>query len=899
MFNNSFKFLIPLLLIPAILMVIWFRNGLTVGGGEGGIIFYNTNKTLQLSTSVWIDYMAGISNVNWLSRAPIIYISTLFEKFGIPLFIFQQILFYILMVIGVLSVYYLIRDLLNNHHRKYLISFIAALFYLFNPFSLSQIWGRSLYTQYFAFALLPMTILLFHLGMTRKKFIYGFIIALTSLLFAEAYAFLAFIISYWLVIILYFVFCVFTTKDRKKEIFFGIKFIFLTGLLWLLFNCWWFAPLLSSFATVYIAGISGEAENLGTLRGVSRSYPLDVISRLLHKGYFFDASAYSSVYSTLFFQAISIIPLLFVSVGLVKVIRQRQINLRFFAVLLILGLIVSLGANFPFEVLFVFFFERIIPLQVFRNPFEKFGLVYALGYSVIFAYGLTTFFDKWKFKRLAISLILILTCGIYAWPMWTGRVIAGADKKIGLDIPTYYADLRKWLDKNGDDYRVLFTPIWAGDGAFYRWESGARYQGIDPMISMLDQPPVSNSSRAPYFGDFLSSIRKNMERENVVPAISLLRAKFLIDRKDAIIISDREKDQYKFLTSSIYPPKGIESNLKAICQNKSADSGNNGVAWVICQIPREDGNLRNIRYLHLKLKTNEAAYVEVALRDDREIRIRWDGRADPDYHTGSNDWQYITIPLGNPTEINYDIDFSRVAILEVLAHPKDNALASVGEINVAEIRLDPGIQKEINEFKQVAQFGNLTVFEPINFNSPPEFGSLLKIDQVKDFIELFDKTNKKRNQINVTGFLLPSQNLNKDLTNLDGKSSLQVLEQQKISDTRYWMRVGENTEYGLIILSKRFDPDWKIISGVSQEEIKGGLFGDLNLLRKSALSEDNHFVVNGYANLWRIGDGVNQYSLIFMPQVLADISLKISIFSVLFIFGFLILWIIKKYISLR
>lgn len=899
MSSLSLKLIIPLLLIPAILMIIWFRNGLVLGGGEEGILFYNTSKTLELSTSVWIDYMAGISNINWLPRAPVVYLSNLFEKSGIPLFIFQLILFYTLIVTGMLSVYYLTLSLLNNHNNKYLISFIAALFYLFNPFCFSQVWGRSLYTQYFAFALLPLSLLFFHLGIKRKKYIFGFLIAITSAMLAGAYGFLTFIIVNSLVLVIYFIFHVFSSQDRKPEAIFDIKFIFFTFTLWCLFNTWWFVPLLSSFSTVYIAGISGPDQNLGTLLGVSKSYPLYVIARLLHKGYFFDASAYSPIYSTLIFQLISFIPLFFVGVGLIKTIRKKELmGLKFFVILLILGLVISLGANFPSGELFVWIFKHFNPLQVFRNPFEKFGLVYALGYSVIFAYGLVSFWEKKKFKNLVLVAILILTCGVYAWPMWTGRVIAGVDKKIGLDIPSYYKDLREWL-KKGDDFRVLMTPVWAGDGAYYRWNNSARYQGFDPMIFMLDQPPISNSSRAPYFGDFLSSIRKNMERKNVVPALSLLRVKFLIDRKDAIIISDREKDQYKFLTSSIYPPGGIESNLKTICQNKSADSGTNGVAWVICQISAEDSNLSNIRYLHLKLKTNVEAYVEVALSDAKGIRIRWDGRHDGEYSTNSDNWQYLTIPLSNPTEINYEIDFSKIAVLEVLAHPKDNALASVGEINVAEIKLDPGTQKEINEFKKVVDFGNLAVFKPVNFNPPPEFGSLLKIDKVADFIDLFDQTNQKRDLINVNGFLLPSQNLNKDLAKLDGKASLQVLDKQKISDTRYWMRVDGDRGQGLIILSTRFDPQWKILPGVSRDELKGGLISDLKLLKRSVSDEDNHFVVNGYANLWKIEGLSDQYALIFMPQVLADISLKISIFSVLFVVGISMLWRVKKYTSSR
>ncbi len=83
------------------------------------------------------------------------------------------------------------------------------------------------------------------------------------------------------------------------------------------------------------------------------------------------------------------------------------------------------------------------------------------------------------------------------------------------------------------------------------------------------------------------------------------------------------------------------------------------------------------------------------------------------------------------------------------------------------------------------------------------------------------------------------------------------------------------------------------------DELKGGLISDLKLLRRSVLGEDNHFVVNGYANLWKVEGESDQYALVFMPQVLADISMKISIFSVLFVVGISILWGAKKYTSSR
>lgn len=896
---SPLKFIIPLLLIPLILTIIWFRNGLIMGGGEEGLAFFNSNKAFYLSSHVWVEYGTGASVLGWLSKSPIVYLSLLSEKIGIPPFLFQLILFYILIEVALLSVYLLTLNLLGLYKFNKIIAFVSAIFYLFNPYTISQVWGRGIYAQYFSFSLFPLALLLFSVGLKRRKYVYGILIVLSSVILAAAYGFITSVIVYWVLLLSYLIYAIFIDKKKFNIAFFGIKFFSFTFILWGLVNSWWLLPLFSSAKSVYSASISDPGENLGTLIGVSRNFTPDIIIRLLQRTFFFDPSAFSPIYSGFIFQLISFIPLFFVVVGLVNTIKNSQLeNFRFFVLLFILGLIISLGANPPLGWLFVWVFKSFPILQAFRNPFEKFGLVYVLGYIPLFAIGLISPLDSKKIKKIGTLLVLVLTCGVFAWPMWTGRVIAGPDRKIGIAVPSYYKDLQEWLNTQNYDYRLFMTPLWSGDGAFYQWDNGGRYQGTDPMVFILNHPAISNSAQTPFIYDFVTSIKKYMERVDISPAFSLLRAKFLVNRKDAIFITEPEKNHYKFLTSAIYPPIGLEGDLKTICQNSRVDSNNiYGAAWLFCQIQKDYNDLSNIRYLHLKLKTSEPANIEVAIRDTNEIRIRWDGRIDPEYRTNSTDWQYLTIPLATPTEYNSNINFSKIYLVEVLGHPLDSHDKSIGEISVGEIKLDPGVEKQINEFKLTKDFGNLSVYEPLNFNPALEFGTLLSIDQVINFKELFELVNKKRDLINSNGFLLQSQNRNKDLSALVNKASLQVFDKQKISNTKYWLKVGGEGTMGLILLSNTFNPEWKILPGVSKEMLNGGLFNDLNLLKKVSLDEKNHYVVNGYSNLWKIDNENTQYGIVFMPQVIADISWKVSFLGVLFLLGVTLIWMIKKYTS--
>lgn len=894
-----YKFLFTLIFLPLILVFIWFQSGLITGKGEEGLIFYNLSKNLELSQSTWVDVNTGMPNLYWLPRLPILYTASILNvKFGLAQYLIQAGLLYLLIVTGIVSIYYLTNFFLKNHSAKYLISFISALFYLLNPFSVSQVWGRGLYPQYFSFALFPLSLLLLVYGLNKGKYIYLFPLLFSSAIYSWAFGIVTTVVCYWVILGGYFIWWLVTNRLNKREIFSGFYFMILFFFGWLLMNAWWFLPFIIEGNAVFAGYLSQPSENLGTLLGVSRSFPPDVIIRLLQKGYFFDATAYSQIYSTITFQLVSFIPPIFVLIGVLKSIKNPDlVKFRFFAVLLLLGLVVSLGANPPFGKIFVWVFNNFPLLQAFRNPFEKFGLVYALGYAPLFAIGLVYFFEKIKFKFLGLFIVVFLTYGIYAWPMWTGRVLAGIDNKIGVKVPQYYEDLNTWLQKNdSQNYRIFMTPLLVGEAGIFQWED-TKYNGVDPMHFILDRAAISNGARIPFYFDFAQNIRKYMARENLAPVFSFLRIGLLVDREDVVNITDEEKRQYNFLTSKIYPPIGINNSSRSICRNIAADSRSEGLAWLVCRVDKENNDLSNIKYLHLNIKTDIPANLEISIRDTKGTRIYWHGRVDSDYRTDANEWQSITLSLNTPTENDASIDLSKIDILEVWAYSKKNPEKSVGQINVSEIKLDPGIEKETGNFKKVAEFGKLTVSKPIKFNPPPEFGALESVNIVKDFSQLFEEANKKIDLTHKEGFVLAAQNDQKNLAGLKDIISLSVSDKKKISDTRYWIKVDQNQKKSLLILSKTFNSQWKILFGINKENLSGSFFDDLNLLKKSMLPEENHYIVNGYANLWILENNQNQLAVVFLPQIFADLGLKISLASAgIFIFIWIIYCILQSHL---
>ena len=878
------KIIAVLLIIPLLLTLIWFRNGLVVGGGEDGLIFYNPSIAFEYSKSLWTEYGIGFSVLWFLQRLPLLFVASLFtEQLGLQSYVVQAGLFFILLATGIISMYYLTLLLLGGNNMKRSVAFIASLFYLLNPYSMSQVWSRGLYPQFFYFALLPLLLLLLILGLEKKKYRYALLITFASVIYSPAFGFVTFIFTFWVLVIASLLYWLYFNKKNKKDILFVLSFFFILLSSWVLVHAWWFFPVIFSNSVILSGYLTNSQENLGTLLGVSRNFTPHVIIRLLQRTYFFDPSAYSTIYSSVSFQLISIIPVVFMILGLTKVIKSPKLRkFKFFILLFVLGLIVSLGANPPFGSLFVFAFKKISFLQAFRNPYEKFGLVYTLGYSGLFAYGLIAILNKKRLSTLLISFVFFLVCGVYAWPMWTGRVVAAPDKKIGLAVPGYYNDLKKWLDTSNENFRVFMTPLWAGDGATYRWEGGGKYQGLDPMMFFVNQPVIGSSAQVPFHYDFMQNIRKHMQQMDVTPVLSLLRAKYVVNREDAIEISESERNHAKFITSIIYPPTGINESQKILCSNRTVNQEGTNPAWILCELAGDNQDISNAKYLHLVAKVDVPANLDLAIRDTKQMRPRWYGRGENEYFLSPNEWETVLIPLGAPTEVNNNTDFSKIELIELQAHPIDAPGSSVGKIELKGIWLDPGKEVKLSNFKPSEKFGKLTVYEPKDFIAPPEFGTMEAFEVVGTYEELFKSANIKKDSLDRVGFIISSQNKDKDSNILQEESGNKINDLAKISSTRYWVQLDEQTA-GYLLLSRTYNSGWKVLPGVRKEEVMGRFSNDIALLRKVYIPEENHFVGNGYANVWRV-DGEGEYAVIFLPQIVADIGTKISVAGVVLLF---------------
>lgn len=490
-----------ILIVCLILIFVWFNKGLLFAGGEGGIPFYNLSKTAERISYLWIDEEAGYPGVGNLTEVPYYALLKIPLQFGVPSNLVQAFHFFLVMFTGVVSVYFLIKITIEEELKKNLnfwgakyISLIGAIFYLLNPFSMSQVFGRSLNIQYLSFVLLPLFLLLYIRGLKTRNLIYGFLSLIPSFIFSGAYGSFGYIPALWFLVFLYTVFYLWKNRS-KREIIFGIFFLSFVFLSWIMVNLFWIIPVFKLGGQQLAASLNATEENLGSLRGVSKHFSLPILIRLLHTGYFYE-DLYGIVYSSLFFVIISwIIPVVsFFSLTLFK----KVTSFKFYLTLFVISLFISLGSNFPTGWLFEFIFEAVPAFQMYRNPYEKFGLIFLLAYTPFFALGtlvlsekLAAFFKHQRLKYFWVVLILFLVSGIFVWPMWKGIFAGGYRINTWINVPDYYKNANDWLNQQDGDFRLLHLPLIPGDGIRYKWDHP--YQGIEPSEFLFDRASIAQN----------------------------------------------------------------------------------------------------------------------------------------------------------------------------------------------------------------------------------------------------------------------------------------------------------------------------------------------------------------------------------------------------------------------
>ncbi len=475
----NFSNLVPILLffISLIIVWIWFKNRLFFGGGEVGLTFLDINKLLRLYRGVWIETGLDYPSVLFLPTLPMFYLISLIPSFN-TVWLHQAFFFLMALSMGMIGMYYLVLEIIGEKNKN--VALVASLFYAFNTYSVSQVFGRFIYAGMLLWAYLPLFLCLFLKWLRTGRYRYLLFVIFSLLLFSYIFIQPAYIITLWFSAFLISLSEYIVSKKKRAKVVLRFTVIFL---LWIFTNIWWMYPY-TKVGPGSLSGMESYEFNFSSLRGVSNFFPTGEIL-LLRQKFFFDAGGpFSAYYSKNYTHILSMTALLIAFLGWLSTKGKKyRVHLTLIAVS---AWFISKGTNPPFGfITYQFLFSNFPITFLFRNPYEKFGAVWLLVYSIFFGLGTVWLLRKSYnksvkylifFSSLAISFML----GKY---IWTGMV---PPKSLQISVPTYYSFLNSDILKDKNNGRVLAMPLIYGEAARYKWG----YDGAEPSDYLIDKPTV-------------------------------------------------------------------------------------------------------------------------------------------------------------------------------------------------------------------------------------------------------------------------------------------------------------------------------------------------------------------------------------------------------------------------
>jgi hypothetical protein len=533
-----YKLSVILLLLLSLAFVSWWFRGKNIfGAGESGVLFYDIERQYDISSYSWADPAFGNSTGTTVSSKPTYWILSKIEEFGVPSYFIQAFFFWFLFFVAGISVFFLIKELFFGIEEKFV--FLGALFYWFNPISLVNVWNRFLYNYMVFWAYLPLALLLFVRGLKSRDIRFAILTSLSSVFFSFALSSIPFNLILWFLFFYTFIFFAIT---KREFVLFYFKYFSITFATFVVFNIWWigqvFSYATSSVGSVAVSEFFTSEGNISTLTALSlRLGRFNDTLRLQHGTFFSDPSVFwAKVYD---FSIISSLEFFLAVIIFWVILRFRgRWEVLFWGVLFLISLFLVKGNNPPLGEVFEFFFAKFTVLQVFRNPFEKFGFLLALSTTPLFALGVSEFsktIEKRRLKNFFVGFSFFYCLVFLGFPFWAGLVFTRQDlttKKLEtyeVKVPDYYKKVNEWFKTQGDDFRFVSLPI-GGEGITYAWEK--TYSGVELSSALFETPNISFNTSIPYYHDLVNELSKYQLSEKIFDFFPYLNARYLLVRSD-------------------------------------------------------------------------------------------------------------------------------------------------------------------------------------------------------------------------------------------------------------------------------------------------------------------------------------------------------------------------------
>lgn len=534
------KVIFLILIAAAILVSVWFKDGYILGTAEDGLIFYNISRYFHQSEYTWMEYPGlGSPSLTLVAGKQLYLVLSFLQSMGIPGFLVQAGVMWFLLSSAGIGVYLLTCELFPKLPHKYIL--LSVLFYWFNPISLVGVWNRFLLNYIFFFALLPICSYFYFKGLKSGKYVWILALNASLIFYSYAFSYVAFTILFWIWLSISTILFVLINK-KEHVVLFYLKYFFLNLLLFALVNLIWILPVISlnlSGGSSPTSNLFINQDNLGILEALSKKMGnLTDILKLTNAS-FLDTDSlnwvklyYSPVVSSLLYVIVGIILYSFIRL-------RKDKSVLFLAALFFLAIFLVKGINPPFGEIYKLIFKEVAILQVFRNPFEKFGFLLSLVASVLVGMSIYEFksslgnkFGKYLYLFFILAIFFILGFPLYTSLAFTNKFPPTDDYSIGykVKVPEYYKDVDNWLNTQGKNFRYIGLPL-KDEGITYRWMKG--YAGVELPVALFKSSGIIHTTSTPFFNKIVPEIEKSLLSDQDFSIIAnLLNARYYLLRYD-------------------------------------------------------------------------------------------------------------------------------------------------------------------------------------------------------------------------------------------------------------------------------------------------------------------------------------------------------------------------------
>lgn len=519
-----------------ILVLILFRNGDIIGTAESELPFYNLDIFTSDASWSWSNAYLGTSTGLTTALFPTWWVLLQIQNIGAPGFVTQAVFFWLIFFSAGNGIYFLTKTLFPEMPSHFLL--FAVFFYWFNPLSYINVWNRFLYNFMVFWAFLPLGTYFFIRGLQKQKYIYAIIFAISTLIFSYAFSSIIFTLLLWFWVSYIALFFIILRKQSRKFI---ILYVLLSAVMFVLLNAWWISQYISfifskslGFSINLFFSIQG---NLVTLRILSEK-----LGQLFYALRFLPGNAWDDRFGQTLITSgnpFGILQFLFPGVIFWMLYKYRKtFEVLLVCSLFLLSLFLIKGNNEPFGEIFQFLFLKFTPIQVFRDPFEKFSFFLIPSATLALVFGFWKISTCIKGLRLSKTIYYLLLSSIliiWGFPFLTGRVFSRVDIKAKtmtsyeVKVPEYYKEVNKWFNDQPNDFRFLSLPL-GGEGMAYLWEKP--YLGVELSRDLFSRSNISFNTTMPFYNGLVSNLSTYQLDEKLLSFLPFLNSKYILLRSD-------------------------------------------------------------------------------------------------------------------------------------------------------------------------------------------------------------------------------------------------------------------------------------------------------------------------------------------------------------------------------